>query len=170
MWPTTPSLDRTVQTPSAVAASTKRRGAVSVAIIIIVGCAGATGGAIGPSSNVQGCSAAAAPAARGSRARKPRVARRVARRSRPRRALLVLPARDERARLPLRLQRRRLDVLLPVILIRDVAPALRAGPLQWHRGLLRRISSTSTGRRVRGRTVCRFSKRLPNRRIPPSAN
>src|SRR2546426_10937291 len=108
MWPTTPSLDWTVQTPSVVAASTKRRGAVSVSIIIIVGCAGATGGAIGPSSNVQGCSAAAALAARGSRARKPRVARR----SRPRRALLVLPARDERARLPLRLQRRRLDVLL----------------------------------------------------------
>src|SRR6267143_4730500 len=54
MWPTTPSLDWTasVQTPFPVVASTKRRGAVS--INIIVSCAGAAGGAIGPSSNVEG--------------------------------------------------------------------------------------------------------------------
>jgi len=39
MWPTTPLLDRTasVETPSAVVASTTRRGAVAV---IMVGCAG----------------------------------------------------------------------------------------------------------------------------------
>src|SRR5437879_13885581 len=51
MLPTTPSLDRTasVQTPSAMVPSTKRRGAVS--IIVTVDCAGVPGGAIGPSSN-----------------------------------------------------------------------------------------------------------------------